>query len=179
MRLIIICLCLCSSVSLVAFSRVGFPEDPLHILGSPRPAADREAKNEAKNQARFARLQRPPAMETIGAPVLQDSVTQDDVTRAASVEEPTRAEAPAPEAPGAPVPLPVPAPAKKIELPRKVEAASEHHTATVRAPLRIARMRMPRAVVKHRVIFVRVAIKQRPAKAPSVRRAFWADSTPQ
>jgi hypothetical protein len=174
MRLIIICLCLCSSVSLVAFSRVGFPEDPLHILGSPRPVADREAKNEAKNQARFARLQPPSVMETIG-----ESVAQDDVTRIASVEEPARAEAPAPEAPVAVIPLPVPAPAKKIELPRKVEAASEHHTATVRAPLRIARMRMPRAVVKHRVIFVRVAIKQRRAKAPSVSRAFWADSTPQ
>ena len=33
MRLFIIWLCLCSGVSLVSFSRVGFPEDPLHILG--------------------------------------------------------------------------------------------------------------------------------------------------
>jgi hypothetical protein len=179
MRLIIICLCLCSSVSLVAFSRVGFPEDPLHILGSPRPVADREAKNEAKNQARFARLQRPPALETIGGPVTQDPVTQDDVTRTASVEEPTRTEAPGPEAPVAVIPLPVPAPAKKVEPPRKVEAAPEHRTVTVRAPLRIARMRMPRTTVKHRVIFVRVATKPRHAEAPGVRRASWAESTPQ
>jgi len=167
MRLIIICLCLCSGVSLVAFSRAGFPEDPLRILGSPRPAADREAKD----QARFARLQRPPAVETMGGPVAQD-----DVTRTASIEEPVRVEAPAPEVPTA-VPLPAPAPVIKVEPPRKVEPVREHHTATGRARLRV--MRVARMAVKQRVVFVRVAVKQRPAKTPGVRRALWTNATPQ
>src|ERR1700674_1551730 len=140
MRLIIICLCVCSGVSLVAFSRAGFPEDPLRILGSPRPAADREAKD----QARLARLQRPPAVETMGGPVAQD-----DVTRTASVEEPARVEAPAPEVPAA-VPPPAPAPVNKIEPPRKVEPAREHHIATGRRTPRV--IRMARVAAKQRVL---------------------------
>ena len=167
MRLIIICLCVCSGVSLVAFSRAGFPEDPLRILGSPRPAADREAKD----QARFARLQRPPAVETMGGPVAQD-----DVTRTASIEEPARAEVPAPEVPTA-VPPPAPAPVNKIEPPRKVEPAREHHTATGRATLRV--MRMARVAVKQRVLFVSSAMKQRPAKTPGARRILWTNATPR
>jgi hypothetical protein len=168
MRLIVICLCLCSGVILVAFSRGGFPEDPLRILGTPRPAADREAKD----QARFARLQRPPAVETMGGPVAQD-----DVTRTASIEEPVRVEAPAPEVPSAVIPLPTPAPVNKVEPLRKVEPVRKHHIATGRATPRV--MRVARMAVKQRVLFVRVAVKQRPAKTPGVRRALWTNATPQ
>src|ERR1700730_7601588 len=161
MRLILICLCLCSGVSLVAFSRLGFPEDPLHILGSPRSAvADREAKDrDGKNQARFARPQRPLVVETMGGPL-----THDDVTHTAPVEEPARAEAPAPEAPVAafPVPVPAPPPSNKVEPSRTVEP--EHHSATVRERLRL--VRMARMAMKRRVLFVRAAMPQRPAKTP-------------
>jgi hypothetical protein len=167
MRLIIICLCLCSGVSLVAFSRAGFPEDPLRILGSPRPAADREAKD----QARFARLQRLPAGETMGGPIVQD-----DVTRTASIEEPARAEAPAPELP-TPVPPPAPAPVGKIEPPHKEEPAREHHRAAGRAMLRV--MRAAPGAVKQRVVFVRVPAKPRPAKTPGVLGALWTNATPR
>jgi len=165
MRLIIICLCLCSGVSIIAFSRAGFPEDPLRILGPPRPAADREAKD----QARFARLQPPPAVETIGGPAMQD-----DVARTASVEEPARAEAPAPEMPVAALPAPVPAPTNPVEPARKAEPVSEHHPASIRTRLRL--VRMARVPMQRRVLFVRVI--QRPAKTPGVRRILWTRATP-
>jgi hypothetical protein len=166
MRLIIICLCLCSGVSLIAFSRAGFPEDPLRILGSPRPSADREAKD----QARFARLRHSPAVETIGRPAMQD-----DVTRTALVEEPAGPEAPAPEL-SAVLPAPVPQTTNTIPPARQAEPASEHHPATVRARLRL--VGMPRMAMKRRVLFVRAAAIQRPAKRPGVGRVLWTNATP-
>ncbi|MGP0094601.1 MAG: hypothetical protein ACLPKB_32330 [Xanthobacteraceae bacterium] len=166
MRLIIICLCLCSGVSLIAFSRAGFPEDPLRILGSPRPATDREAKD----QARFARLRHSPAVETIGGPAMQD-----DVTRSALAEEPAGPAAPAPELPAA-LPAPVPETTNTVQPARKAEPASEHHPATVRARLRLARV--PGMAMKRRVLFVRAAAIQRPANTPGVRRVLWTSATP-
>jgi hypothetical protein len=168
MRLIVIWLCLCSSVSLVAFSRVGFPEDPLRILGSPRPTADREAKD----QARFARLQPPATVETIGRPV-----TQDDVMRTASVEEPVRVEALVPEGPTAAVPSPAPAPINEVEPARKVEPARERHSATVRTRVRL--VRMTTKPMKRQVLLVRVAVTRRPVKTLGVRRVLWTTATPQ
>jgi hypothetical protein len=168
MRLFIIWLCLCSGVSLVSFSRVGFPEDPLHILGSPRPTADREAKD----QARFARLQSPAAVETIGRPV-----TQDDVMRTASVEEPVRVEALVPEGPTAAAPSPATAPINQVEPTRKTEPAREHHSATLRA--RVRPVRVTSRPMKRQVVLVRVAVTRRPAKTSSVRRVLWTAATPQ
>ena len=111
------------------------------------------------------------AVETMGGPVAQD-----DVTRTASIEEPARVEAPAPEV-RALVPPPAPVPVDKVEPPRKVVPVREHHIATGRATLRV--MRVARTAVKQRVVFVRVAVKQRPAKTPGVRRVLWTNATPQ
>lgn len=169
MRLIIVCLCLCSGVSLIAFSRAGFPEDPLRILGSPRPAADREAKD----QARFARLrlQRSSAVETSdGAPM------PDDATRNASLEEPARTTVPAPEAPVDVLPLPVPAPTNTVEPAREGEPPSGHHPVTIRTRLRP--VRMPRVALKRRVLLVRAAVIGRPAKASAVNGVRWSNATP-
>jgi hypothetical protein len=165
MRLIIICLCLCSGVSLVAFSRVGFPEDPLHILVSPRPAADREAKD----QARFARLLRPPVMETIGAPVVQN-----EVIHTPPVEEPVRAEAPAAQMPVADLPRTAPAPAASSPA-GKAEPASERHPAVLRARLLVTTAHM---AMQRRVLFVRAAMTPYRPKTPSPRRIQWASGTP-
>jgi hypothetical protein len=168
MRLIIIWLCLCSGVSLVSFSRVGFPEDPLHILGSPRPAADREAKD----QARFARLQPPAAVQTTGRPV-----TQDDVTRTAPVEEPVRVEALVPEGPTAAAPSAATAPINEAEPARKTEPAREHHSATQRTSVRP--VRMTSVPMKRQVVLVRVAVTRRASKTSGVRRVLWTTATPQ
>jgi len=159
MRLIIICLCLCSGVSLVAFSRVGFPEDPLRIL-APRPAPDREAKD----QARFARAQpqRPSGAESIGAPV-----EQDEAPRSVSIDELAQVEASAAEIPVS-VPIAVPQPAAAPASANKVDSASECHPTALHARSLVPTARM---AMKRRVLFVRAAMTPYRPRMPGAKRA--------
>jgi hypothetical protein len=168
MRLIIICLCLCSGVSLVAFTRLGFPEDPLHILRS-RPAADRDFKD----QARLARPRPTPILETIGGPAAHD-----EVTRTATVEEPARLDAPAASTPAAPLPakasvLAPPAPAQ-VASTYAVAPMSERHPAAVRARLLV---RETRVAMQRRAIFARAATIPHRPRMPQLRRVHWANGS--
>ena len=140
MRLIIILLCLCSGVSLIAYSRSGFPEDPLRILGPPRAVAEREAKDQARFAHRFA----PP--DTSGTAAIHEAATRDALThdthdavvaddgaRTASIAEPARAETPA-ETPMLPISAPAPV--------EKVEPIGEHQSSAARARLLVRTARM-------------------------------------
>jgi hypothetical protein len=168
MRLIIVCLCLCSCACLVGFSRVGFPEDPLHILGSPPAAADREAKD----QSRFAKLQRAPMPETSGGPA-----TLEGAAPSIASDEPPRIEASAAEAPTSAIPLPVPAPVSKIEPAGKIEPVHEHRSAAVRAKPRLVRLFSN--AVRRRVLLIRAASPQRAPSGPGPRRVLWTVATPR
>ena len=157
MRLIIICLCLCSGASLIAFSRAGFPEDPLHLLSSLRPTADREAKD----QARFA--QHAPVEETVGGPIVQY-----DAPRTAALAESPTVAAPAAEVAAVAPPTATPVPTDKAE------PAGEHHSAVAQArPI----LRTAHTVMKRRLLFVRAAVLPYRAAVRGVKRARWAIGT--